>query len=1021
MTTVFVFSSLESSFMRFRRALALSLVLCLTACSGAPPPSLPDSGTPPPDGGNTSLTVTTPVLADAYLGDTYAAHLMASGGTPPYAWSLASGALPSGLQLSAQGLLSGAPTATGSFTVSLRVRDASGGEATQPFTLSSFTAPTLSTAPPSFGVVGAPYSFAFALSGGRAPLTLRLTSGALPPGLRLEATSIAGTPTAQGTSSFTLEARDANGRTASAPFQLIVRAGLTITTATLPDAYTDRAYGQSLSASGGQAPRTWSLVSGTLPPGLSLLDTGVLDGTPSSAGTTSFTVRVTDALGATDTREVTLASFLPPALGALAPQSVYVRDNVTRPLNVLHGKAPFVFSSSGALPPGLTLASAGLLHGQPTQGGVFTFDVHARDANDRVATSTVTFTVNALPAITTLSLPDGTQGDLYSHGLTATGGAGTNTWALASGALPQGLTLSAQGTLSGTPTSTGLTSFSVRVSDGNGRTDSRTLALEVSAPVTITSAPSDGYATTGYASTLTASGGRLPLTWSIASGTLPSGLALASDTGVISGTLGAQATTSALTLRVTDSRGRTHLRDVSLQVYALPAVTGPSTSLEAYVGIAVSESYGVTGGKAPHVFDTLPALPSGLVLSTSGRLSGSPTVPGTFSLQVRVTDAHGRTAFRPLALTIYESPSVTTTVLPEARRGEAYSTTLALSGGKAPFTWNITRGSLPSGLLLSSDGVISGTPTTAGTSSFDVVVEDASGTTATRTLELTITSLAELFTVGHWNIEWFGADANGPPDGPQLEHARDILNASGANVWGLVEMVDSEEFDILKSQLHSYQGFLADDALYVSNAGTWYSSNEQKPGILYDSSLTFEGASLILTEHASLFAGRPPLRVDFTTSIHGAATQLVIIVLHMKAFDDETSYNRRRDASLQLKKYLDTMPDTHVFVIGDWNDDVDRSISRVGGVYRPTPYENFLSDSTHYTFITRVLSERGEPTTTGYPDAIDHTLASDELSADYVDGSVRTLRPNVPDYANTVSDHYPVISRYYFGGSSGVH
>ncbi|WP_342377312.1 putative Ig domain-containing protein [Myxococcus stipitatus] len=923
--------------MRFRRALALLLVLCLSACSGTQSPSLPDSGTPPPDGGGASLAVTTAVLADAYLGDTYAAHLTASGGTPPYAWSLASGALPSGLQL--------------------------------------------------------------------------------------EAASLAGTPTTQGTSSFTLEVRDANGRTASAPFQLTVRAGLTITTTTLPDAYTDRAYGQALSAAGGQAPHTWSLVSGTLPPGLSLLATGVLDGTPSSAGTPSFTVRVTDALGASDTREVTLATFLPPSLGTLAPRSAYVRDNVTQPLNVLHGKAPFVFSSSGALPPGLTLASAGLLHGQPTQAGVFTFDVTARDANDRAASSPVTFTITALPAITTLTLPDGTRGAPYSQDLAVTGGAGTRTWALASGALPPGLALSAQGTLSGTPTSTGLTSFSVRVSDVNGRTDSRALSLEVSAPLAITHVPEDGYATTPYASALTASGGRLPLSWSIDSGTLPSGLTLASDTGVISGTLGAQPSTSALTLRVTDSRGRTHLREVSLQVYALPAVTGPSTSLEAYVGIAVSESYGVTGGKAPYAFDTTTALPSGLVLSAEGRLSGSPTAPGTFSTQVRVTDANGRTAFRTLALTLYESPSVTTTVLPEATRGEPYSTTLALSGGKAPYAWTLNRGALPSGLDLSSEGVISGTPTTVGTTSFDVVVEDASGTTATRTLELTTKEPAALFTVGHWNIEWFGADSNGPPDGPQLAHARDILNASGANVWGLVEMVDNADFDTLKSQLGAYQGFLANDPAYVSNTGTWYSSNEQKPGILYDSSLTLEGASLILTEHASLFAGRPPLRVDFTTTIHGAATPLVVIVLHMKAFDDETSYNRRRDASLELKKYLDTMPSTHVFVIGDWNDDVDRSISRVGGVYRPTPYENFLSDALHYTFITRALSERGEPTTTGYPDAIDHTLASDELAADYVSDSVRTLRPDLelPDYADAVSDHYPVISRYDFGGSGAVH
>ncbi|WP_338873119.1 putative Ig domain-containing protein [Myxococcus stipitatus] len=1012
--------------MRLRRALASLLVFCLAACSGANPstPPLPDAGPPRPDGGTTALTVTTSVLADAYLGDTYAAHLMATGGTPPYAWSLASGELPSGIQLSAQGLLSGNPAATGSFALSLRVRDASGGEATQSLTLSSFTAPTLSTEAPPFGVVGTAYSFAVSRSGGRAPLALRVSAGALPPGLQLEAFSIAGTPTTQGISSFSLEVRDANGRATSAPFQLTVRTGVTITTATLPDAYTDRAYGQTLSVAGGQAPHAWTLVSGALPPGLSLLGTGVLDGTPSSAGSASFTVRVSDALGASDTRDVTLATFLPPALDPLANPSVYVRDNVTRPLNALHGKAPFVFTASGALPPGLTLASAGLLHGQPTQDGVFTFDITARDANDRAATRPVTFTVTALPAITTLTLPDATQGSAYNQALTATGGMGARTWTLATGALPPGLTLSAQGTLSGTPTSTGPSSFSVRVTDVNGRNDSRTFSLDVSAPLTITNLPADGYATAPYNTTLTASGGRLPFTWSLAAGGLPSGLTLAADTGVISGTLGAQASTSALTLRVTDSRGRTHDRDVTLQVYPLPAISGPDTPVDVYVGVSVSGVfYGVTGGKAPFTFDTTSALPSGLALSSDGRLMGSPTVPGAFSTQVRVTDANGRTALRPLTLNIFESPAVTTTVLPSARSGEPYTTTLASSGGKAPFSWRVSQGVLPSGLSLSSDGVISGTPTTAGTSSFNVVVEDAAGTPASRALVLTVTRTEGLFTVGHWNIEWFGADGFGPPDEPQIAHARDILNNSGANLWGLVEMVDTQDFNTLKSQLHSYQGFLANDPLYVSNAGTWYSSSEQKPGILYDSSLTFVSASLILTQHANLFAGRPPLRVDFTTSIHGVSTPLVVIVLHMKAFDDATSYQRRQGASIELKSYLDAMPDTHVFVVGDWNDDVDRSISKSNGVFRPTPYENFILDSTHYTFITRVLSDRGEPTTTGYPDAIDHTLVSDEVSADYVDGSVHILRPDIelPDYADIVSDHYPVISRYDFGGSGAVH
>ncbi|WP_267968733.1 putative Ig domain-containing protein [Myxococcus stipitatus] len=1091
--------------MRLTRALASLLVLFLAACPGSksvtPPITEQDAGTR--DGGDTALSLDTTALPEAYLGDAYATLLAASGGKPPYAWSIGSGALPPGLQLAASGHLTGFPATSGSFALAVVVQDASGASSSRELTLSVLSPPAIAGTTLPLGVVGAPYSTSIDVHGGRAPLSLHVTTGALPPGLSLEAHSLSGTPTSAIASAFTLEVRDANGRSASASFELTIRDGLTITPTTLPDAYSDTAYRQTLTSLGGKAPFRWSLVSGALPSGLSLLDSGLIEGTASTLGTSSFTVKVTDADGASDTREVTLTTYLPPLLAPLSTTSAYTQDAVAIALQAAQGKAPYVFSASGPVPPGLVLAPEGLLHGQPSQAGTFSFELTARDANGRNATRAITFTVHARPTISTQGLPDATSGQAYSQQLTANGGQGTLTWRLASGALPIGLSLGANGTISGTPTTPGTASFTVSATDTGGRSDSRALSLSVySAPLITTGTLADGYVTTPYSATVSASGGRAPYTWSLHSGALPAGISLAPGTGVISGSLGATPSSASFTLRVTDSGGRIGLQSFLLHVLEPPTLSGVATALSAYVSNPFDVTYIASGGRSPLTFYTSSMLPPGLTLSANGTLTGTPTTTNTWSGTILVADANGRTASQAFSITVYTLPAITTSSLPEAQGGAAYSHSLAATGGRPPLSWSIssgalplglslsttgalsgsttaasstftarvtdsngrfaerpltlpvylppvittttlpgglvgqsyatpltangqapftwsTLGALPAGLTLTSDGELTGVPTSPGTTSFTAVVQDARGASASRPLSLVVSGTGQLFTVGQWNLEWFGADNLGPPDDLQVTRARDILLGVGANLWGLVEMVDAQDFANLKSQLPGYSGFLANDTSYVPGGAAWYSTGEQKPGILYDDSLTFSGAQLVLTESAFSFGGRPPLRVDLLANFHGVQTPLVVIVMHMKAFADLESYTRRQEASLALKTYLDGLPpSTHAFVIGDWNDDVDVSITRENGVNLPTPFANFLEDTAHYTFVTRPLSLAGERTTVEYRDAIDHTLVSDDVAAHYVYNSVRVLRPDTtyPDYVDTVSDHYPVISRYDFGG-----
>jgi hypothetical protein len=115
--------------------------------------------------------------------------------------------------------------------------------------------------------------------------------------------------------------------------------------------------------------------------------------------------------------------------------------------------------------------------------------------------------------------------------------------------------------------------------------------------------------------------------------------------------------------------------------------------------------------------------------------------------------------------------------------------------------------------------------------------------------------------------------------------------------------------------------------------------------------------------------------------------------------------------STALKAYLDaTYPTQKVWVIGDWNDDVDTSIFPG----HPSPYQNFVSDSARYIVQTKALSDAGIASTVGFPNMIDHHMNTNEVAATYVASSAEVYRVDsfVPSYATTTSDHFPVLSRY---------
>ncbi|MFN7976078.1 MAG: Ig domain-containing protein [Acidobacteriota bacterium] len=252
--------------------------------------------------------------------------------------------------------------------------------------------------------------------------------------------------------------------------------GVVIAPSSLPGGTLGIPYGQTITANGGTPPYGFSVGSGTLPPGLSLSPAGNLSGTPSAAGTYAFTVIATDATGCPEAHAYAMSicpascpsiTVLPAALPAGVTGFLY-----SETLTATGGTGSYVLSVvAGTLPPGLTLSQAGVLGGTPTFPGTFSFDIAATDECGCAGQRSYSMIVCPDPCGLTLqpaTLPGGTVGAPYTETFTAAGGIPPYVFVVISGALPSGLTLSTSGVISGTPTASGTSSFTVSVSDPCG-------------------------------------------------------------------------------------------------------------------------------------------------------------------------------------------------------------------------------------------------------------------------------------------------------------------------------------------------------------------------------------------------------------------------------------------------------------------------------------------------------------------------------------------------------------------------
>ncbi|MEM1095940.1 MAG: T9SS type A sorting domain-containing protein [Bacteroidota bacterium] len=266
------------------------------------------------------------------------------------------------------------------------------------------------------------------------------------------------------------------------------------------------------------------------------------------------------------------------------------------------------------------------------------------------------------------------------------------------------------------------------------------------------------------------------------------------------------------------------------------------------------------------------------------------------------------------------------------------------------------------------------------------------------------------FEVATWNIEWFGSTSSGPfNEARQLENAQAIIEESDIDLWGVQEIADQEAFNQLLDGLGSaYAGVLATQ------------SGQQRIGFIYKPDVVqVTRVRHILTSFNFEFAGRPPLELQATITIGEESVPMTFVVVHMKAFGDRQSYERRVEASERLKSRFDILqPNDNIILLGDYNDRLVRSTYSGTTI---SPYKNFVDDTDDYLALTLPLEEQGQgsfcsnSTCTVTGTFLDHITITNDLVPMYIDESVGVLTgvsSRVTAFGNTTSDHLPVYARF---------
>ena len=441
--------------------------------------------------------------------------------------------------------------------------------------------------------------------------------------------------------------------------------------------------------------------------------TGTL--TPTQDSGTSF-----PNLGTVPTLTVIVTS--PPAITSANSATFKVGTAGSFMVTATGTPAP-TFSETGTLPAGVTFADNGngtaTLNGTPAAntGGTYPITITASNGILPNATQNLTLTVNQAPAITSANNTTFAIGAANSFQVTASSFPTTMTFS-ESGTLPSGVTLTAAGVLSGTPAAGTGGTYPIIITANNGVTPNGTqnFTLTVDQSPAITSANNTTFKVgTAGSFTVTATGTPAP-TFS-ESGALPTGVALNSTTGVLSGTPAANTSgTYPITITAHNGIGSDSTQSFTLTVNQAPAFTSANNTTFA-VGSAGTFTVTASGFPTTITFSEIGTLPSGVTLTSAGVLSGTPAAGtgGTYTITITANNGVTPNGTQNFTLTVNQPPLITSATSTTFAEGNAGTFHVTATGFPIAMTFG-ESGTLPAGVSFNaSSGVLSGTPT-AGTS-----------------------------------------------------------------------------------------------------------------------------------------------------------------------------------------------------------------------------------------------------------------------------------------------------------------
>ena len=603
--------------------------------------------------------------------------------------------------------------------------------------LINVTSPTIKSfrASPNPIDVGIMTTFSVNVTYGVPPYTYLYSS--LPPGCSSASTSLlACTPTAPGTFNVGVKVTDSKGNSVSGATTLTVNPTLTVTSFSASPNPVDisNATTFSVAITGGTSPFTY-IYSG-LPKGCSSTNSSSIVCSPSTQGTYSVSIKVTDHVGANTSSTTNLIVNPPISISSFyaSPNPITVGSTTTFVVSVTGGTTPYSYSYY-SLPPGCLSSSNATLQCTPTNSGTFSVTVYVSDSTGASQSLSTNLAVNpgsvGGPVITSFTATPDPVDQYSSTTIAVVASGGTAPYTFSYTGLPPGCPSLNSSSFSCNPASVNTYSVTVRVTDAGGKYASATISLTVNSPLSppsLTATPNP--ITVGNTTTISVAetGGSTPYTYSyyaLPPGCTPSNAPSISCTPTSAGRYNVTAT-------ITDVSGKSVTANMTLMVTSSVS-GGPSISLlsvapnPVIVGNTTTITVLASGGTAPYSY-SYSGLPPGCSTLNKSTLACTPTQSGTFSILVTVTDASHRNASAstllvvdpaPLSIVSFTATPVTVLV------NHVTILSVQVRGGVTPYSYTYTN--LPPGCSSGNMSALSCTPTVTGKYTVTVTVHDVDG------------------------------------------------------------------------------------------------------------------------------------------------------------------------------------------------------------------------------------------------------------------------------------------------------